>query len=239
MENLFDAFSKSLAESVSRRDTLRLLGAVFTGAVLTPLGLGTAWAGGPDPCKTFCNCPTRAQQSQCLAACTACNGVTSHVCGSCGNYACDDLLDDPNCGACGNNCGAIGETCCGDHCADLANDVNNCGACGSVCAAAPANEVVTCEFGTCDYDCAPGTLDCNGTCTPVNSDPANCGACGHVCAASTPYCSGGVCSDCPPPLTDCGICVDLNNDNANCGACFVFCADGFVCSGGTCVPSYP
>jgi hypothetical protein len=42
MENLFDEFSKSLAESVPRRESLRRLGAVFAGAVLSPLGLGTA-----------------------------------------------------------------------------------------------------------------------------------------------------------------------------------------------------
>src|SRR5229473_3352604 len=52
MGNLFDEFSKSLAEPVfgvpvfgrpvSRRETLRRLGAVFAGAVLAPLGLATA-----------------------------------------------------------------------------------------------------------------------------------------------------------------------------------------------------
>jgi hypothetical protein len=44
MENLFDEFSKSLAESVPRRESLRRLGAVFAGAVLGPLGLQTAVA---------------------------------------------------------------------------------------------------------------------------------------------------------------------------------------------------
>ena len=50
MDHLFDEFSKSLAESVPRRESLRRLGAVFAGAVLSPLGMGTAWAGRSDPC---------------------------------------------------------------------------------------------------------------------------------------------------------------------------------------------
>jgi hypothetical protein len=58
MDNLFDEFSKSLAESVPRRESLRRLGAVFAGAVLSPLAVGTAWAGRRDPCKAFCKCRT-------------------------------------------------------------------------------------------------------------------------------------------------------------------------------------
>src|SRR5262245_21092431 len=46
MDHLFDDFSKSLAEPVPRRESLRRLGAVFAGALLTPLGLGVASAGG-------------------------------------------------------------------------------------------------------------------------------------------------------------------------------------------------
>jgi hypothetical protein len=40
MTHRFDEFSKSLAEkSVSRRGSLRLLGAALAGAILSPLGL--------------------------------------------------------------------------------------------------------------------------------------------------------------------------------------------------------
>ena len=181
MENLFDEFSKSLAESVPRRESLRRLGAVFAGAVLSPLGVGTAWAGRRDPCQAFCKCRTTKQQSQCLAACRACNGNTGRIGGSCGKYVCcstaacggvcSDLLHDPNCGACGNNCHALGETCCGGHCADLATDVSNCGSCGAVCAAPPPNESVACVSGTCVSDCVAGAVRCNGTCTPVDRIP--------------------------------------------------------------------
>jgi hypothetical protein len=78
MDHLFDEFSKSLGESVPRRESLRRLGAVFAGAVLSPLGLGTVWAG-TDPCRAFCKCSNRAQQSQCLTACRACSGNTSRI----------------------------------------------------------------------------------------------------------------------------------------------------------------
>ena len=88
MERL-DEFSKLLAESVSRRESLRRIGAVLAGAVLSSLGVGTAWAARPDRCTAFCrSCSTKTQRNQCVAACRACNGNTSRLCGSCGAYAC-------------------------------------------------------------------------------------------------------------------------------------------------------
>src|SRR5690242_15633960 len=110
MSHHWDEFSKSLAEPVPRRESLRRLGIVLAGAVLTPLG--TAWGGskgkgpkGKDPCQTFCKCRNKAEQNACVAICNACGGGTQRLCGACGSY----------------------------YCADLANDFFNCGACGSVC----------------------------------------------------------------------------------------------------------
>src|SRR4029450_2871364 len=111
MDHLFDEFSKSLCESVPRRESLRRLGAVFAGAVLSPLGLQTAWAKGTDPCNAFCECSNKTKQSQCLKVCRASHSATSRVCGSCGSYVC---------------C-AAGQSCCSGHCTDLQNDVHNCG----------------------------------------------------------------------------------------------------------------
>jgi hypothetical protein len=250
---LFDEFSKSLAEAVPRRESLRRLGTLFAGAVLAPLGLGTAMAGTRDPCKVFCKCGSSRQQRQCLEACRACGGNTSRIAGACGNYtccaqascngACSNLSSDPNCGACGNDCGAQGETCCGNHCADLDDDIYNCGGCGVQCAAPAPGESVTCVFGACVYGCAAGTADCNGTCTDITSDPANCGACGNVCGADTPYCHGGECSEigtCPGLMTWCyGECRDLANDSNFCGlSCetAVVCDVYWTCTGGACVP---
>src|SRR5262249_60976181 len=116
MDHLFDEFSKSLVESVPRRESLRRLGAVFAGAVLSPLGLETAFAANVDPCRAFCKCRNGKQQNQCLAACKVCNGNTSRLGGSCGSYVCCsvaackgvciDLRPDPNCRAAGHHCTA-------------------------------------------------------------------------------------------------------------------------------------
>jgi hypothetical protein len=243
MDHLFDEFSKSLSESVPRRESLRRLGAVFAGAVLSPLGLQSAWAAKVDPCKAFCQCRNVKQQSQCLAACKACNGNTSHLAGTCGSYTCcaiasckgvcSNLKSDPNCGACGNNCRAYGQTCCGSYCADLNTDVGNCGRCGTVCPPPGPYEQVACVSGTCVYNCID---DCgNGNCTNLDWDPDNCGACGNVCPDSAPICNQGTCSVCPDGLSPCdGACVDFLNDLRNCGGCGQSCPPGHVCSLGTC-----
>ena len=49
MDHLFDEFSESLAGSMPRHESLRRLRVVLAGAVLSPLGLGAAWAGRQDP----------------------------------------------------------------------------------------------------------------------------------------------------------------------------------------------
>src|SRR6185503_9838123 len=101
MTNPWDEFSKSLAEkSVPRRETLRLLGAALAGALLGPLGVKTVWAGGPGSCRTFCNQYPKSQRPVCLAACQACSGDTSRLCGSGGALSC---------------C-ATGTTCCSGIC---------------------------------------------------------------------------------------------------------------------------
>ena len=248
MESIYDEFSKSLAASVPRRQSLRLLGAAIAGAVFSPWG--TAWAARPDPCKSFCNrCANTTQRDQCLAACQACHGDTARLGGYCGGFVCcqtaacsgvcSDLRSDPNCGACGNNCRDFGETCCGNYCADLANDVENCGKCGTRCDLTGPYEYGTCVEGACVYKCVEGAENCgDGTCTYLGSDPNNCGACGNVCPESAPYCDQGVCSGltCASGLTLCsGVCVNILSDASNCGACGNVCYDGYVCSSGACV----
>ena len=204
MNNPWDDFSKSLAEgSMPRRKSLRLLGSALAGAVLSPLGMGTAWGAKPrgqDPCKAFCRCSNKTQQNACLAACRSCTGSSSRLCGTCSG---------------------------GFVCTNVANDVRNCGACGNACRPGPY-EQAACVSGACGYSCVDGAADCGGGCIPVLSDPNNCGACGIVCDASTPYCSQGVCTDC----AGVDFMWDSNNCGA-CGAVcpqFTLCTWG-VCEG--------
>jgi len=221
MTHPWDEFSKSLAESVPRRESLRRLGLVFAGAALAPFGLSSAWGRAQDPCKNYCRCRNKAQQNQCLAACQACNGNTSSLCGSCGNYFC---------------CGS-GQNCCGGYCADLLDDIDNCGGCGSACNGAGPNEYSACIDGQCVYGCFTGAVRCNGTCAYLSSDPNNCGACGNLCDGSTPLCIDGTCSanPCIFPFVPCdGVCIDPTSDPFNCGGCYNQCAPSEVCSGGFC-----
>jgi hypothetical protein len=212
MERL-DEFSKLLAESLSRRESLRRLGTFVAGALLAPWALGTAWAAGPDRCKAFCRgCSNKAQRDQCLAACRACNGNTSRLCGTCGAYVC---------------C-TTSAACCNGVCTNVKSDSHNCGACGNVCPASTP----TCNQGVCvSTGCAAGLTSCGGVCVNTSYDSLNCGACGNVCPASAPFCNQGTCStnsgNCPPD-------ADFNWDAANCGACGHACQPLEHCSWGVC-----
>jgi hypothetical protein len=229
MTHHWDEFSKSLAEPLPRRESLRRLAVVFAGAVLSPFGRQTASAGHhskklPDPCKAFCKCRNKKQQNQCLAACKSCNNDTSRLCGTCGDYFC-----------CGN-----GLSCCGGYCADLAHDFQDCGACGYVCDTPGPYETAACIDGRCEYPCAYGAIVCDGACTPVSWDPNNCGDCGIVCGGTTPYCNQGTCSRCQPGWAYCnGNCIDVTYDNGNCGACGVICPSDQTCVGGYCQYTEP
>lgn len=149
MERL-DELSKMLAASVSRRESLRSIGIVLAGAVLSSLGVNTAWAARPDRCTAFCrSCPTKKKRNQCEAACRACNGNTSRLCGSCGAYTC-----------CPNSA-----TCCNGTCTDLNSDPVNCGACGNVCASAQTCSGGVCtEVGGCPGGCPQGWVCFVGSC---------------------------------------------------------------------------
>ncbi len=218
-----DEFSKSLAEeSLPRRESLRRLGFLFAGAVLSPLGVGTAWARGADPCKNFCRCRNSSLQKECLAICNACNKDTSRLAGSCGRYTC---------------C-AAGQTSCGSYCADLGNDWYNCGSCGHGCYVTSNYESSACIDGQCEYWCVAGTVRCDGICTHLEYDPYNCGACGNVCDESMPYCVYGECNRCPDiGQVVCGnSCVNLLHDRFNCGACGNVCGpDTPDCVNGVCL----
>jgi hypothetical protein len=207
MTHPWDEFSKSLAELMPRRESLRRLGIAFAGVALSALAIPSARARLQDRCKSFCNkCRNKSQQNQCLTACRSCNGDPSRLCGSCGNYAC----------------------------VDLGNDVRNCGKCGYVCPQPGPNEYGACIDGFCEYACAQGAEHCNGACTFLDWDSNNCGVCGNICGGSTPYCNLGVCSECPAGAALCGgECIDVLNDPDNCGACGNSCGE-YACIEGWC-----
>jgi hypothetical protein len=223
MTSHWDEFSKSLAQPLPRRESLRRLGLALAGAVLSPLGLQSASAGHhpkqqTDLCKSFCKCRNRKQQDQCLKACNECGKDPSRLGGNCGNYFC---------------CSA-GLTSCVSYCADLANDPYNCGECGSACEEPGPYEWGACISGRCEYACAEGAVYCNGFCTFLGWDSGNCGACGNACPLSAPVCNQGVC-DCPSGDVCDGECTDIRFDPDNCGACGNVCpASAPYCVSGAC-----
>jgi hypothetical protein len=220
MSHEWDEFSKLLAEPVPRRESLRRMGYLFAGAVLAPLGLGTARAGGIDRCRSFCDRCPKSRRSSCVAACRACNNDPSSLCGNCSwGYVCTDLLFDVrNCGACHNDCWF----------------------------GAGVNEEAACFDGEFLYRCIAGAVDCDGECTFLDSDPDNCGACGNVCPDSAPACVSGACGVVPDcggfPYAYCnGACRNLQDDPHNCGACNWVCPGGDICASGECtsLPGFP
>jgi hypothetical protein len=201
MSHHIDELSKALAEeSIPRRESLRRLGAVLAGAILSPFALGTARAGPPDPCKAICRCHNRQQQNACVAACHACGGDTSRMCGACGNIVCCDEPDPYENGACVNGqcaywCVDGAAACGGGPCTPLWLDPDNCGACGNVC----PDTAPVCIDGVCSPNpCSPPYPNyCNGICVNLLTNMSNCGACGVVCYGD--YCALGHCeTNCNP-----------------------------------------
>jgi hypothetical protein len=141
------------------------------------------------PPQTMCGstCTTTATDpancGACGAVCSAINGATACVAGSCRITTC--LAGFADCdGLAANGC----ET-------NVGSSVTSCGACGRTCVT--ANGVPACTAGTCaTAQCVPGFSDCdhnaaNGCETNTNTSPSNCGTCGHACLL---VCSSGVCN---------------------------------------------
>jgi Stigma-specific protein, Stig1 len=236
-DDRFDNLTRRLANSMSRRGALRIVGAGAAAAVAAALfGRATGFA---QTCTNNGDCPHPG----------------SHCC----NGTCVDTKTDPNnCGRCGNTCGTnetctegkcttsscpSGQTLCNAVCVSTATDVNNCGACGHACSA--TNGTPTCTNGVCGQTCNAGFATCGSgaACTTnINTDPNNCGACGHVCNATngTPTCTNGLCGQtCNAGFGACvpgaGCTTNLNTDPNNCGACGHVCATGHSCTNGVCV----
>jgi stigma-specific protein Stig1 len=160
----------------------------------------------------------------------------------CGDECRDTLVDDANCGACGNPCRADqvceagvckarcapDRTFCTDRCADLGSDFFNCGGCGHAC-----QSTETCTAARCVTapPCRSGLTLCNGQCVNLLDDRDNCGRCAQPCNEYLcNYCVDGFCAQtagvaaCDPTA-----CTDTGNDPANCGGCGNACPATQVC----------
>jgi hypothetical protein len=218
-----------------------------------------------DPTTCQCSCPapcppTKFQDPDtCACSCAAgftecgddCVTLTTdrRNCGACANVCapheaccfgnCVALNRDPNCGVCGADCKARGNTCCPTQggaargsCVDLRHDAKNCGSCGRAC----AQKYTFCDQGRCACEpgsppcgsgcCPPGETCCvdekgNAACRDLRRDDRNCGECGVLCGSGLTCCNG--------------TCVDLMSSPTNCGSCDIACTASQRCQMGRCV----
>jgi len=138
--------------------------------------------GSEAPSNTYFGCSdSKCGALKCVAMTADCDGAAQNGCETV-------LVDENNCGACGNKCqdgmkcllnefqmpqcmcpegltlcpgGCIGDVCFGS-CKDLSSDEYNCGGCGTACSYNLTNADEACVYGKCDWSCIPGWGDCNG-----------------------------------------------------------------------------
>jgi hypothetical protein len=205
--NQFDALTRALASSPSRRGMLR---AVAAGA-LAAIGFHQRADAAPPV-----NCPVH---DLCNGACCA---PTAEAC--CAGKCVTVSVDRIQCAACGKTCPA-GETCCGETCRLLRTDPNNCGACGHDCGHG------RCVKGACA--CDSGYKLCNGVCINPDTNDNHCGSCGHKCSENRD-CVNGKC-ECTGYLKECGgVCINPYGDDHHCGSCHNACPANAHCQGGEC-----
>jgi hypothetical protein len=78
----FDGLTRALANSMSRRQALKLLGGSIVGAMFAAFGGSTAQAARPNRsyCLTLCKNVEVQFRGQCMSTCMPCNFDTSSLC---------------------------------------------------------------------------------------------------------------------------------------------------------------
>lgn len=228
----FDAVTRTIARTPSRRKLLGLLVAGVASALL-PGRSGGAQSDdvgfcppGYRSCGGFC-VDLGSDRDHCGACFTPCeSGLVAVDCvaGECVRVQCATPL---------TYCGVVAG------CVDFWSDPFNCGGCGIAC------DSGICAGGVCvpgPASCPPWLTECGGLCVDLASDLDHCGGCFVTCESGlVPVaCRNGQCGrdQCGPDRTYCGIvggCVDTSTDPFNCGGCDIFCPAGTSCWFGTCL----
>ena len=183
----FDELTKTLAESRSRRQALRVILTASIGGLLGLTSISTVFGKkGPKCHRNGLGCD---RNTDC------CSQFCFH-----GKCRC------PAAPTCNNVCGcSSGETCCSGTCTDTDTDPNNCGGCGTVC-----SNGETCQSGTCVQNCTSVGGTCNNAndcCSNMDCPSGNCcipsnfpGPGDQICTSSTQCCDSGAICENPPSV---------------------------------------
>ena len=168
----FDAITRTLVQSRSRRQVVKTLVGGALGGLLGAAGLKEVAAAcrrvgqgcnADDDCCPGARCNNK---KKCV-----CRAGRTNCAGRCRNLD----TDQNNCGACGTEC-PPGRTCCGGACVDTDGSSLHCGACGREC-----SPFTSCCNGACRATCLGDDVVRNPfTCACVCKDPSK-ERCGGQC----------------------------------------------------------